>query len=322
MTKIINKTMFESLLRAYWLRPETALWYSAMLTLAKKFGASSLNQKKSLDFGPMDGINSYILLGGRVPIEFDAFYGMEENYCVHSKLTLQDDYYDHVNISDLIFTGSSPEKSFTYGIDWKNSHIQRSQLLRAHENLFLWDKKSSLPIKDSSVDLIWAPNIYWMEDLSSLFKEFSRISSVGSSIITIVPDIKLLEYLILNIDDNFDNSFLKMFDRGRFENAERSARSRDEWVTFFHSKNFKVDRCEGFISPQLISAYEIGFRPMFTPLLHMRRLLSEAGPENLFEVKNAWIRALLDIFDPLIEDDYFAPADSDFLWHMFALVKE
>ena len=322
MTKIINKEILTSLLTAYWLRPETALWYSAMLSKAKNFGASNVKKKQCLDFGCMDGINTYILLGGEPPIEFDAFYGMNGDSSIQTKTTLQDDYYDQVDLRDLSFSGKIIDQDFTYGIDWKKSHIERSRILGAHQNLIMWNKVSSFPIDGLLLDLIWAPNIYWMDDLVIILKEFNRVMKIGGILITIVPDIKLLNYLIMKHKNNYQESWVEIFDRGRFEIARKSARTKSEWTSFFEESGFSVLDCEGFISPRLINAYEIGFRPMFSPLLNMRNLLLESGPDKLLEVKSAWIRALLDILNPLIECDYFAPDPENSLWHMFALVKE
>ena len=322
MEGIINKEILTSLLTAYWLRPESALWYSAMLSQAKNFGAGDVEKKQCLDFGCMDAINSYILLGGKIPFEFDAFYGMDGKSSIQTKTTLGDDYYDHFNLGDLSFNGTKLSKIFTDGIDWKKSHIKRARLLCAHQNLFLWDKVSSIPIDNLQMDLIWAPNIYWIDDLKGLLKEFNRITKSGGSLITIVPDVKLLSHLIMRHRDGFDNYWLSMFDRGRFENANKSARSKYEWTTFFENEGYSVHSCEGFISPNLISAYEIGFRPMFSPLLNMRALLAKAGSDRLLEVKKIWIDTLICILGPLVECDYFMPEPDDSLWHMYKLVKK
>jgi len=322
MNKNNKNALLKSLLRAYWLRPETALWYTEMISLAKKFGVDNVQGIQSLDFGCMDGLNSFILLGGYIPEDFDAFAGMKESYSIQSKITLKDDYYDNVNLEDLAFNGRPPAKSFTYGVDWKKSHIERSRLLGAHQHLRLWDEANSLPIENSKMDLIWAPNIYWMNDLSKLLDNFYRITRIGGMLVTVVPDKKALKYSIMNNREGFEAPWLSLLDRGRYQNAIRSARSKDEWTTLFEEHGYSVMKCEGYISPKLISVYEIGFRPFFSPLLHMRRLLLEDSPDKFLDIKKCWIDALIDILNPLEEHDYFTPDPDDALWHMYKLIKK
>ena len=60
MNKNNKSALLESLLRAYWLRPETALWYTEMIALAKKFEVDNIQGIQSLDFGCMDGLNSFM----------------------------------------------------------------------------------------------------------------------------------------------------------------------------------------------------------------------------------------------------------------------
>jgi hypothetical protein len=161
-----------------------------------------------------------------------------------------------------------------------------------------------------------------MDDLKGLIKEFNRITKSGGLLITIVPDVKLLSHLIMRHRDGFDNSWISMFDRGRFEIASKSARTKYEWINFFENEGYSVHSCEGFISPNLISAYEIGFRPMFSPLLNMRGLLAKAGSDRLLEVKKIWIDTLISILGPLVECNYFNPEPDNSLWHMYKLVKK
>jgi hypothetical protein len=126
----------------------------------------------------------------------------------------------------------------------------------------------------------------------------------------------------MNHEDQFNKSWLSMYDRGRFEMTKKSARSKNEWDFFFENNGYLIYKCEGFISSRLIVAYEIGFRPMFSPLLNMRSLLANAGQEKLIEVKKYWLHALQDILNPLVECNYFTPAEDKSLWHMYMLVKK
>ena len=118
-----RKKIFQSLIRAYWLRPESALWYSHMLAEAKNFEVDEFNGK-TLDFGCMDGINSYVLNGGLIPLEFDVF---DETKTIKSfeSMRASEDFYDEVD-KNLLWNLTETKKKFDWGLDWKETHLRKT----------------------------------------------------------------------------------------------------------------------------------------------------------------------------------------------------
>src|SRR5262245_12207459 len=139
-----RSAIFRKLLTALWLRPESALWYSHMLSEAQSFGADRL-PRPAVEFGAMDGLNGFVLLGGDVDFRFDVFQEVEWSYDAHLNSTLRNDYYDRVNeVNDIWKLNKAPVSRFDYGIDWKASHLGKARRAQAHDKLILWDPGTPL----------------------------------------------------------------------------------------------------------------------------------------------------------------------------------
>lgn len=313
---------FSNLLLALWLRPESALWYSHMLSAAAQFGADRL-PTPSLEFGCMDGLNAHVLLGGAVTPDFDVFQEVKWSQESHKRTTLSDDYFDTLN-EDFrgVDLGITKERPFDYGVDWKLSHIEKAKRLRAH-NQFVMLKDGTLGnLTDDSIGGIWAPNIYWMEEMPEILREFRRVLKRGGRVITICPDERLLKNMLFRFADIADAKWLASLDRGRYENASRHSRSSDGWRCLFSDAGLRVVRHEMFIPAIVGQIYEVGLRPLFPILMNMYERLSKGRPEDLVSLKRSWVDRLHVLLDPFVEDGTTENFGPDKLWHIFELTPE
>lgn len=314
---LAKKEIFNSLLNALWLRPESALWYAHMLSSAKRMAAHKLPQP-SLDFGVMDGLNTFVLLGGNVPVSFDVFDEVLTDTKMFKKSTLKHDYYDCVQ-KKIKWKLLAPKNKFTFGLDWKKSHLIKAKRFHSHKELILWDPKKSIEgIKENTLGGIWAPNIYWMEDLPETLIKLVKITKPGGKIITIVPDKELPRHMVLNGKGEFPEPWLKDLDRGRYQNASRMKKNFQEWNSFFRSQNIKVLHHEKFLPAEINSIYEIGFRPMFGPLVEMRSLIKKLGDEQFLQIKKAWLKQIKVLAKPFFSRAAFY-SNHSYLWHMFVI---
>lgn len=313
-----NNQFIEPLLNALWLRPESALWYSYMLEAARDFGAHEL-ARPNLDFGCMDGLNSYLLLGGKPPFSFDVFDSVTTDGDMYRKTTLEDDYYD-VPPASLEMAFPVIEHPFDFGCDWKQSHVDRARQFNSHRQLQLIPRTGLMhQVATDSLMGIWAPNLYWMKNVEQVLAEFSRIVSREGKIVTILPDRSVLSTLVLRHTPRLRHQWLAQLDRGRYENASRSARSFDEWTRSFESSGLIVRRASRFLPRPVNHVYEIGFRPMFGPLLAMRNGLVASSREDFLDVKHAWVMRVRELLDLAWGGDPEVESDDSKLWHIFEL---
>lgn len=309
---------FQSLLSALWLRPESALWYAYLLRAARDFSVDRLAYP-SMDFGCMDGLNSYLLLGGQPPFNFDVFDNVTFGSDMHLKVSLDDDYYDHFEGANSALL-NRVDRPFTIGLDWKKSHIEKARQFGAHSTFLLSEQSKVLEsVSDNSISAIWAPNLYWMKNLEEVIMEFGRVTMPGGRIVTVLPDIQVLDTMVMRHADRINPKWISYLDRGRYENASRSARSHVEWLMVFDSCRMEVKRHDMFLPAAINRIYEIGFRPMFGPLLQMRSSLLGLGAQELLKVKKIWVDRLLELTYPLLDSTLMESVDNKMLWHIFEL---
>jgi len=311
-----RKDLFRRLLGGLWLRPESALWYSHMLYAARKFSAHRL-PRPCLDFGCMDGLNSFLLMNGTTPEKFDIFDEVRIAKSDSCSGLVGNDYYDRIKVGTR-WEVTRVRRKFDLGLVWKKSHMTKAGRFGAHKNLFLWKPGSPLrDIPSSSLGGVWAPNLYWMQDLSQILREFARVVRPQGRVVTIGPDASLSENMLARLCKGYDARWLQRLDRGRSENAKKG-KTLEGWNRLFRRSGLQILRHERFLPPAVNLAYEIGLRPMFEALVEMRNLALREFPGKYLSFKRDWIRRLLHLSAPLLRDSSGASKGGQ-LWHIFEL---
>ena len=315
--------MFRSLLSVLWLRPESAMWYGHMLTLAKKYlGEFSA---PSLDFGCMDGVNSFILLDGKFDDQFDVYNEVQWDKGSHKRSSLSNDYFDTFNDEEIVYIKNPPSRQFDLGIDWKDSHIQKCKRLGLYKELQKIDVEN--PVFNSpnnTYSTIWAPNIYWMRNMEAVIAELSRVLNKEGKIVTIAPGPMQVEYMFYKYADKTTEEWLRNLDRGRFENSKASGKSFEEWKLLFECNGLLIEKHESFIPKIVAQTYDIGFRPMFPVFMNMFETLKEYAPSDLVELKKQWVNTVYDLLEPLCFTDWIDSKypNSEKAWFIFELKKK
>jgi SAM-dependent methyltransferase len=310
--------MMRRLMTPLWLRPESALWYAHMLYEARQL-LDGCWQGPVLEFGSMDGINTAILLGAEFDETFDVYEEVVWSKDSHRRSTLNDDYFAVLGTGhkELSFKTLS-QGNVDVGVDWKEAHIEKSRRLNIFKELVLIDRADvSLPFEEKSFQTIWAPNIYWIEDVDRVLKELFRVLKPGGRLVTIGPDIQQLDFMVCHYATGADAQWLQDLDRGRYQNTRRQARSLQAWEDLFNSKGFRLEKHKMFIPTVVGKTYDIGFRPMFPVFMNMYEKLKAASTTGLLDVKRHWIETCLHFARPLCNTAWME--DMPRGWHIFEL---
>ena len=311
--------LFDCLIGPMWLRPESALWYAHMLHAAGSLLGWSV-AGRSMEFGCMDGVNTVALLGGDFADDFDVYDEVSWDRSSHLRSTLKDDYFDTYDPGVEVRLLRSPRQQIDLGIDWKESHVRKALRSGAFKEVRQVDRSrplSGLPM--GGFQTVWAPNIYWIEDLGSLLRELARVVCPGGTLVTIGPDRVLLDHMWYRFADRVDEAWLRGLDRGRFENAERHAKTSEEWADLFEREGWAIDSHDGFIPALVGDVYDIGLRPMFPVFLNMRSKLKTVSRTAMLEVKKSWVHELKCALKPLCRKEPVSGSPAVCLWHAFRL---
>lgn len=311
---------FGPLISALWLRPESALWYAHMLHAAAKFGVAQLNPP-NLEFGCMDGLNTFTLFGGVMAPDFDVFDEVSWSRNSHKGASLKDDYYNISSGTPRISSIIHPAKNFfTHGLDWKQSHLDKATRYGVYKHLYNWAPGTPLaPYATHSINSIWAPNLYWVNDLDGLLAEFKRVLCTNGTLYTIAPDLNVLDTLIYRFHQIAPSNWIADLDRGRHENATAHAKTLLQWESKFSNARFSLSRHDKFIPDSVGRMYEIGLRPMFSVFMNMYEKLARQNPAALHELKKSWVETVTFLIAPFLDLESGLGHKTNYLWHIFEL---
>lgn len=310
----------EALLNALWLRPESALWYSHMLYEARRLLGPSF-ASPSLDLGCMDAVNSFVLLGGRLGRGFDVYSEVRWDLDAHKRSTIADDYFDVISDEPGAVEIAVPASGcFDIGLDWKSSHIEKARRLGVHRRFIQCQASQPLEaVETASVATVWAPNIYWLDDLVGVASELRRIITDAGRIVTIVPDRAQLDCMLYRFAGNPGMAWLKDLDRERYKNASKQARHLPDWEALFDGAGLEIADHQWFIPSIVGQVYDIGLRPMFPVFMNIHESLRRHSIAALLELKDEWIGVLRPLLAPLCDVRWMDAEKMHRLWHVFEL---
>ncbi len=184
-------------LTSLWLRPESALWYAHEAFVVRKMLQTPM-RGPSLEFGCFDGTPTFILLGGEFGLDFDVYSDVSwSRGSVHWQ-SLTDDYY---NVSRAASSGidivTPAAEGFDVGLSWKAAHLEKAARLNLYGRLVEHDPNLPMPMfADASFETIWAPNLYWVDNLGVALAELRRILKPGGRLVTVLPDPSVLDHML------------------------------------------------------------------------------------------------------------------------------
>jgi hypothetical protein len=313
---LTTEDLLDALLPAYWLRPESALWYAHELAAVQRvIGGRVVGP--SLEFGCLDGVNTFIMLGGRFTFAFDLYENVRTDAVRGSE-----DVFDIVNVlpSARDIARAAPDR-FTHAIDFKESHLRKAAPLGIYDSLILRPLDEPLPVFADRLATIWAPMLFWVSPnrLGPSLREMARALDTHGRIVTILPDACIGPHLIAGSSTNADPRWIEAIDRGKYENFVRNAHSYDEWTDIFAAAGLRIGAHVTFASPVVLRVYDIGLRPLFPVLSRMRTLLRQCSAEEFIQVKRHWVDTCAHFLRPLCGDDLNEGREQG-TWHAFELL--
>ena len=304
----------EALLRTYlelnWLRPETALWRTADALTIRALGGS----KFDFDLGCGDGLNSYALAGGRLPLEVDCFIETTD-------VTPEVFFSGDVDIYDAPVQHSlsipSPPHTIRTGLDHKAHLLERARGLRLYENLVCHDANKSWPVPDASVTSLFSNVVYWLDDIETALAETARVLRPEGSAVLLLPDPRFLASSPARWATERGWGWAEALDRGRAGHVKH-VKSEGEWTSLFEAAGLKVTNHMTHLSHRLIEIHEVGLRPISPVLIKMANKLSAV---DRAEIKQEWVEYCMALALPMFTSGWLTDRSVPQTFHGFSLSR-
>lgn len=266
----------------------------------------------SLDLGCGNGIVSFVTAGGNFSIDYDWYINVDTEGFWENK-----DIYDVCKTASLSeYIIERPKYNFTFGLDYKHNLLKQARALNFYESLIEHDAKFRFPFKAESIRTVFSNIIYWLPDLKHSLREINRILIKGGSALLCIPNSKFFEYCFTYKWKKKKSELLRLLNRGRGESMHWTV-SYSEFTRLAKSLGFKINDHLYYLSPLILKAWDIGFRPFSSPLINMANSLNR---QDRRDIKKEWMETAKKFLPLLLEMERKNKREGGF--HFFYIVKE
>jgi len=280
--------VLRAFLRAYWLRPENALW----MALRSQALDGCAIARPSLDLSCGDGVFSFIHAGGRFDDDFDVFTSVAALDRVHQEHA---DMFDYVGHGYDPVAVRRPEASIDVGTDLKPSLIAKAKRLDFYGQVVEHDNNTPLPFTDESFQTAYCNSAYWVPKIDLFLSELRRVvRSTGRVVLHVKLD-SMRAYTLARHRDVLGDAFLDTIGRGRIESWPTLA-SRSQWESRFARAGLVVEDVSEIATRTHSHLWDIGLRPL-APLL--ARMANALDIETRRSIKCDWVNLLGGLLQPI-----------------------
>jgi len=260
--------IYDELLYAYWLRPESALFRfveaKILLGMKKKYLKYPV-----LDLGCGDGIFTSILFGGKINKNYDSYSGVDfsQNDVFNTKAAIPKDFFER------------KPPAIGFGLDIKENSAENARKLGVYDRVETGDARH-LPFPNGSASSVFSNIIDDVKekDLMQVFSEASRVLKKTCINVFTVPTENFKKYLFYSNRANDFRKKGKMKEYARFIGMDRG---RSLWQGIPEKKlknilgktSFKMEKKIEYAGPEFIQLWDTGFRPFFHHLIALRNML-------------------------------------------------
>lgn len=303
--------LLRAYIELYWLRPETALWRTMDALALRELGLDAVD----LDLGCGDGLNSYCLVGGQLPLEIDDFVDVK-TVPAATFFSGGADIYDTPASSATVVP--PPPHRIRTGLDWKRNLLDKASRLGLYENLIQHDANMPLPLPDSSYRSVFSNAVYWIDRIEVLLAEIARVLA-GEGIATVlVPDRTLRNFYIhyrYVVGRNWQ--WMAALDMGRHSHI-RHQYSLAEWDQRIRAAGLRIKDHRSYMTSRVIEISEVGLRPISPVLIKMANLLS---PADRVAIKHEWVEYCMELAVPMLTSGWLDDPALPRVFHGFVLER-
>ena len=220
-----------------------------------------------IELGAGDGLFSFILHGGKLPLGFDRYLQVDLN-----------EVNIYGNHTAGLFPAVSPPSvpRVLASIDASQTHTGKVAELGYSSNT-LCALYEALPLSDDSTQSIFYYIPHGLKDHSRAIQEAHRVLAPGGKMLILLYDSSVSDsFSCYNIAQSLrgplHNFFLRL-DNGRHDELTNLARTKSEWISYFVEQGFFVEGVHAGLSPMAWRLYDVQTRPLLKPLIRFFNIL-------------------------------------------------
>lgn len=280
----------------FWLRPENGL----LCTFKSDCFEDIKFESPSLDISCGDGLFMFIHNGGILDEDFDYFQITNADQFVHSSFV---DIYDYYDDKYKIRIKQQPKASIDYGIDWKQTLLNKAEKLNLYKILKVHDNNIiPLPFDADYFQTIYSNSLYWIRDVEKLVSDTYRILKKDGVAVFEVATPYFYEYLDY-LEKYLSPKAIAILDRNR-RSTSPSTKTYEQWLKIFQDAGFKIEDTRNvYPNKTVVNLWNIGLRPISHLIIQMSKSLDQRE-RNV--IKREWVEIFYELFKPLLrlKQDY------------------
>ena len=243
----------------YFLKPFDAVNDTLTASLISRLNWSG----EFVEIGSGDGVYSYIMHGGNFPLWFDRY--------LLTDLT-QNDIYDTHRYSVLPCVQPLVFPDIQKAIDAKQSHVVKIKEIGFAKEA-ICSPYENLPLPSDSVETIFYYTPHGLKDHSQAINEAHRILKPGGRMLILLYDSRFkrafLCHRLSRFFKGFLGSYFKRLDNGRYDEITNLSKPPEDWLGFFSSHGFSVQKCHAGLSSFAWRVYDTQTRPLLKVLIKL-----------------------------------------------------
>ncbi|MBX7148108.1 class I SAM-dependent methyltransferase [bacterium] len=223
----------------YWLKPFDIPWDAfAAYNVYKRLKPEDV----VLDFGCGDGIFTALMLGARLPIDYDRFTtAKSENQKIGENQS--GDIYDTPDVVKALQV--KPERRIACGLELKDHHIKVAQSLGFYDEIIegSFEKNNLQADRFDKVISLFA--FYWASDINAATATVQRVLKKNGEFLVVLPSehlhgMHLTKKLAEELREKPLKQVFEAMDGGRRALTSRYSRSVADWKAFFSDYKFET----------------------------------------------------------------------------------
>ena len=284
-----NLFNFEDHLYLNWLRPESAIKDAVSCAVAKKYLAGT---EDILELGIGNGFYSFLLHGGKFKPDFDWFYAVNtENFWSNA------DIFDCDSSNKLKnFILNNPPKKIALAMELKNNLIKQANQLSVAEQIIQHDCNYALPVL-REFKTVYTNIIYWLKDPAKALSHIGNALAKGGRLIICFPNPRFYENCPSYAQDN---ELMRLLNRGRGSHILWSREISEIEELVKKQGIYEIESYEYYLSPLTLRLWDIGLRPLSSPLIKMANSLSSKLRQ---EIKEEWCETVSKFSNSILENE-------------------